>query len=83
MKRIVLLLLALVVFAAGCSRVNRVQSTEGRKVELSPVWTFHSGGAPYNVYEFTDPERGQHCFVIIKMGDYRSGVALSCESLRE
>jgi hypothetical protein len=61
---------------------NHPNAPAGREVTLTPVWTFCSADRIcYNVHEFTDRERGEHCYVIMKTANYRSGVALSCEKM--
>ena len=80
MKRKVWIVFLLVLVLLGCA--PRWEPAEGtREVLLEPVWTFRQRGVYYNVYEFTDLERGQHCYVIV--GGEGSSVALSCESIGE
>jgi hypothetical protein len=77
-----ILILVLLALLVGCEpKELHSASPEGRSVELTPVWTFTAGLGVYNVYEFTDTARKEHCYVIAKWGDYRSGVALSCEKV--
>lgn len=84
MKTKIVLALLVVVVLAGCTtKINRAETATGKPMELTPVWTFHAQGVAYNVYEFADAERREHCYVVVKWGDYRSGVALSCEKVGE
>jgi hypothetical protein len=82
MKRraLLVLLLALVVLAAGCSepKGHRASDTSESQVELTLVWKFKRAGETHEVYEFTDQERGEHCYVMFP-GNATYGVALSCE----
>lgn len=68
--------LALLLLAA-CE--TNVTAPDGRVMDADLVWIVIVDGSSYDVYEFTDLVRGEHCYVIKRQSD--AAVGLSCEKI--
>ncbi len=78
----IVLILVLLFALVGCA-IKTIGTPEPgtKQVGLSPVWSFTVNRVVYDVFEFIDRERREHCYVIVQTKEYYSGVALSCQKV--
>jgi len=78
-QNIVLTVLLVVLILVAC--VPKAIDPTGKEMVLAPVWSMEHirRSGDIDIYEFTDYERGEHCYVLF--GYDRAG--LSCSKIGE